>query len=115
LKNGLHFLKDFSNHNHSPQASSASIAKAIAGIKRRASETREKPIQIIQNSIVNISEEICPYMPSRNALRRKITRVRKMEMSSEPQSIAEINIPNSLCITLNREPFLVKDHVIEQE
>ena len=94
----MHFFKDFSNHNHSPQASSASVAKAIAGIKRWASETREKPIQIIQNSIVDISDEICPYLPSCNALRRKITQVRKMEMSLELQSIAEINIPNSLVL-----------------
>ena len=48
--------------------------------------------------MANIPEEIRPYMPSRNALRRKITQVRKMEMSLELQSIAEINIPNSLVL-----------------
>jgi hypothetical protein len=115
LNNGLHYLTKFVNHDHSPQASGANIAKAIAGIKRRANETREKPVQIIQNNMINISKEICPYMPSRDALRKRITRVRKAEIPPEPQSIAEVNIPESLRITLNGEPFLVKDHIIDQE
>ena len=114
LKNGLHLFKDFSNHNYSSQASSAIVAKDIAGIKSRACKTREKPIQIIQNSIVCIFEKICPYMLLHNALHRKITHVRKIKMPSEPQSIVEINILNSLYIILNRELFLVKDYVIEQ-
>jgi len=36
LNNGLHYLKKIGVHDHTPQASSANIAKAIAGIKRRA-------------------------------------------------------------------------------
>jgi hypothetical protein len=114
LNNGSHYLKKVVNHNHTPQASSANnVAKAIAGFKRRVSETREKPVQIIQNNMANIPEEIRPYMLSRNALRRKIARVRKVETPSEPQSIAEVNIPDSFRITLNGDLFLVKDHVIE--
>jgi hypothetical protein len=115
LNNGFHYLKKFCNHNHSPQASSADVAKAIAEIKKQAGETREKPTLIIQNNMINISEEVHPYMPSHNALRKKIIRVRKIEIPPEPQSIAEVNIPDSLCMTLNGEFFLVRDYINEQE
>ena len=65
--------------------------------------------------MVNIPEEICPYMPSRSALRKRISRVRKAETPPEPQSIAQVNIPESLCVTLNGECFLFKEHIIDQE
>jgi hypothetical protein len=115
LSNDSHYLKSFIDHDHTPQASDANVAKAVFDIKKRASETREKPIQIIQNNMINIPQETRPYMPSRDALRRKIARVRKVETLPEPQSITELNIPNSLCVTLNEEPFLVKDHMVGQE
>ena len=54
-------------------------------------------------------------MPLCDALRKRITQIRKAEIPPEPQSIAEVNIPESLRITLNGEPFLVKDHIIDQE
>ncbi|GES90026.1 hypothetical protein GLOIN_2v1770416 [Rhizophagus clarus] len=66
---------------------------AVAKVKKRARETRGNPIQIIQNNMVNASDEI---RPSRNALRRRITHVRKAETLLEPQSVAEVNIPDSL-------------------
>ena len=115
LYNNLHYLKNFVAHGHAPQASNTNVAKAVAEVKKRARETREKPIQIIQNNMVNISEETRPCMPSRDSLRKRIARVRKTETPSEPQSITEVNIPNSLQITLDGEQFLIKDHVIEQE
>ena len=57
-------------------------------------------------------EEIHPYIPSVNALRKTINRVRKLEMPSQPQNINEVNIPESLCLTLNGNLFLVKDHMV---
>src|SRR5437660_1659561 len=77
FSNGLHYLKNFKDHNHSPQASSGDVAKAVARIKRQAHETRDRPVQIIQNNIVNLPEEISPYMPSQNALQMRIKRVRR--------------------------------------
>ncbi|CAB4377153.1 unnamed protein product [Rhizophagus irregularis] len=115
LNNGLHYLKKIGEHNHAPQASSANVAKAIAEIKKKAGETREKPMHIIQNHMINISEDVHPYMPSHNALRKKIIRIRKVEIPPKPQSIDEVNIPASLCVTLNGEHFLVKDHINEHE
>src|SRR5947208_9726550 len=49
LLNDLHYLDNFVAHNHAPQASNTNVARAVAEIKKRARETREKPVQIIQN------------------------------------------------------------------
>jgi len=115
LYNDLQYLRNFSEHDHAPQAVNTNIAKAVAEIKKRACETREKPTQIIQANMASISEETRPCMPSRNALRRKIARVRRTKTPPQPQSIEEINIPASLRVNLNGDPFLIKDHTIEQE
>ncbi|POG75212.1 hypothetical protein GLOIN_2v1770416, partial [Rhizophagus irregularis DAOM 181602=DAOM 197198] len=115
LCNNLHYLRSCTDHNHAPQASDAGVAKLTAQIKRQASETRDKPAKIIQDNIISIPEEIHPYIPSPNALRRTISRVRKSEMPPQPQNITEINIPESLCHTLHGNIFLVKDYMVGQE
>ncbi|CAG8855267.1 31189_t:CDS:2, partial [Gigaspora margarita] len=97
--NNLHYLKQFNDHNHTPQASSAEVAKSIAHIKELAKETNDQPAQVIQNTIISISEEIYPYVPSQNALR----------------NLDDIDIPNSLCLTLNGENFLVRDSIIGED
>ncbi|CAB4425219.1 unnamed protein product [Rhizophagus irregularis] len=51
-------------------------------------------------------------MPSKNALRTTIKRVRRAELPPQPQNIGELNVPNPLCLTLNGDPFLVKDLMV---
>ena len=113
--NGTHYLKSFTEHHHSPQASDEKVAKTIAKIKQRARETREKPAQIIQDITVRMSQEHHPYMPSSNALRARIKHVRKLEIPPQPQNLEEINIPNFLQLTLNGNSFLVKDFVVGED
>jgi hypothetical protein len=60
FSNNSHYLQKFVDHNHSPQASSSSVAKTVALIKQQAKETRNQPIQIIQDNLVNISENTAP-------------------------------------------------------
>ena len=58
FRNGLHYLKHFVEHLHSPQTSDAKVAKTIAQIKQRACTTRDKPAQIIQEITVRMSQEL---------------------------------------------------------
>ncbi|CAG8517757.1 9673_t:CDS:2, partial [Ambispora gerdemannii] len=111
---GLHHLQKFVDHNHSPQASSASIVKTTAHIKKQAQETNNQPAQIIQNNIVNVPEEIHPYISSHNALHIKIKHARRTEMSPQPKTLDEINISDSLHSTLDGDLFLVRDSIIDQ-
>ncbi|CAI2183710.1 11978_t:CDS:2 [Funneliformis geosporum] len=99
--NRSHYLKKFVEHDHSPQPSNAEVAKNISQIKQKACTTKDKPIQIIQDITVNMSQEYYPYMLSSNALRSIIKRIKRAEMPAELQTIEEVNIPDSLCLTLN--------------
>src|ERR1700761_7113914 len=83
LSNNSHYLKKFNDHNHSPQAGSAEVAKVVAQIKHQAQISTDNPVQIIQNNTINISETIYPYIPSQNALRMRINRVRKANVPPE--------------------------------
>ncbi len=110
--NGSHYLKKFVEHDHSPQSSNAEVAKTIGQIKQKARAIRDKPVQIIQDITVNMLQEYYPYMPSSNALRSTIKRVKRAEMPAEPQTIEEVNIPDLLRLTLNGDTFLIRDCVI---
>ena len=112
IHNGFHYLKKFVEHNHSSQPSNAKVAKTISQIKQRACATRDKPVQIIQDITVNMSQEYHPYIPSSNALRSRIKRVKRAEMPAQPQTIEEINVSNSLRLTLNGNTFLIRDCII---
>ena len=81
--NNSHYLNKFVEHNHTPQASSARVAKVIAQIKNQVQESISSPAQIIQNNITRIPGEIFPYLPSQNALNMKIKQVRKANTPSE--------------------------------
>ncbi|CAG8850457.1 7659_t:CDS:1, partial [Racocetra persica] len=95
----LHYLQDLVQHNHLPDATRPEVVKAITELKKRASETREKPVQLIQN--YSISDDIQPFMPSLNALRQIVSRSKKIEKIPQTQNVLEINIPPSLHVTLN--------------
>jgi FLYWCH zinc finger domain len=110
--NGSHYLKKFVEHNHSPQPSNAKVAETIGQIKEKARATRDKPIQIIQDITINMLREYHPYMLSSNTLRSRIKHVKRAEMPAQPQTIEEINVPDSLCSTLNGDTFLIRDCVI---
>jgi len=76
----LHYLQKYVEHNHSPQATNSGVANAVAHIKQQAKETREQPVQIIQTSIANISDQIASNMPIQNAFRARIKWIRKADM-----------------------------------
>ncbi|CAG8606742.1 16790_t:CDS:2 [Cetraspora pellucida] len=82
----LHYLQDLVQHNHLPDATHPEVIKAVTELKKRASETRKKPVQLIQNY-------------------KKIP---------QTQNVLEINIPPSLHVTLNDDPFLIQDLIVDQ-
>ncbi|CAG8740146.1 19584_t:CDS:2, partial [Cetraspora pellucida] len=99
LKNNLHYLQTYEvgKHNHAPQASSSEVATAIASIKKYASESQEKPTQLIQDNITRFSE-VQPYMSSLNSLCKIIYYSRKNENLPQLQlaNALDIIIPSTL-------------------
>ncbi|CAG8822402.1 16858_t:CDS:1 [Racocetra persica] len=96
LYNNTHYLQKASEHNHAPELYKAEVAKVKNQIKKQAKETRDKPIKIVQDNVINTLEEFRPYLSSLNTLRKTINHVRQVESSPQPQSIVELNMPESL-------------------
>jgi len=112
---GKHILKNFVFHSHAPQTSSAAIANVLNQMKENVKQNQDLPCQIFQKTLVTINSENAPYMPSKNALRKRIAYVRKTERPPEPQSLEDLIIPEAFRRTLNNKLFLVRDSTVAQE
>jgi hypothetical protein len=69
--------------------------KTIKVLKEHTQQTNNQPVQIIQDVIANSSQEIFPYLPSRDALRQTIKRVQRIDSPAEPQSLENLVIPET--------------------
>ncbi|CAG8662727.1 6134_t:CDS:1, partial [Dentiscutata heterogama] len=85
------------------------VIQTLNNIRERASQTREKPSQIIQDIVINMPEESFSYMPSNEAIRKQISRTRNRNMPTQPQTLENINVPDQLRTTIRGEQFLAKD------
>ncbi|CAB4384445.1 unnamed protein product [Rhizophagus irregularis] len=73
------------------------------------------PVQIIQSVLAGSSQEIGSHLPSRDALRQAVKRVRRANLPAEPQSFANLIIPDNLQKTLSNSEFLIRDLNIGDE
>ena len=112
---GQHHLKKFTDHNHAAEASRFNVIRIVNTLKERGKETNETPAQIIQTTSAIISHEAHPYLPSRDALRQTINRIRSSDLPVEPESLNELIVPEDLTKTLNGSDFLVKDIVLDED
>ncbi|CAB4404355.1 unnamed protein product [Rhizophagus irregularis] len=115
-ENEEHVLVKSPDHNHAPEASRVDVVKTLNEIKdTAASQTRVKPAQIIQDSIVDMPQASYSYMPNKEALRRQISRVRADNMPPQPQTLQDIDVPINLRVTINGEQFLTRDITFDEE
>ncbi|KFD46787.1 hypothetical protein M513_12315 [Trichuris suis] len=113
LSSGHHVLVSFVEHNHSPSASRVSVLKAMEALKTQARDTANAPCQIIQACTTSAAAEIAPCLPSANALRCMIRRVRKCHQYVQPRTLAEVHVPEELQRTLDGD--LAKDAVVSED
>ena len=55
------------------------------------------------------SREICPYLPSCDALHQTVKQVRHTNLPAEPRSLEDLTIPENMRITLSGSIFLVRN------
>jgi MULE transposase domain/FLYWCH zinc finger domain len=115
LTEDQHHLVKASEHNHAPDASRVKVVKGINLLKERAQQTNEQPAQVIQAIVTGTSQEVYPYLPSHDALRQTVKRMRHIEFPAEPSSLESLVIPSQLQKTLNGMDFLVRDSTIGDE
>lgn len=114
LVNGEHQLKTTREHNHAPVATQQDVTRARSLIKKRAAESRDTPAQIIQREANNVPGPSRSALPSDHAIKQAIQRTRSRHAPSEPNTLAELDIPTNLRI-VEGEHFFIKDRDVGTE
>ncbi|KAF0368597.1 hypothetical protein F8M41_013472 [Gigaspora margarita] len=87
LVNHQHHLRSASDHNHAAQASRAEVVKTITRIKEHAQLASETVTQVLQAAITNSPQYVYQYLPSPDAIRQTIQRIRHLDLPMEPSSL----------------------------
>jgi len=106
-----------SEHNHAPDQGKNEASKVVSAIHKRALEGVEKPRQIIQQARSGISLEVAPHLPGYTASQRTIERQRKKNQLPypNPQTVAEISIPEILQMSTRGAQFVLWDSGSDDE
>jgi len=108
-----HYLYDQNNDlYYASKASKPKIAKIVSTLKQKAGTSRDKPSQIIQSIYASVDINNAQSMPSKDAMRQQIKRVRRQNVMSEPTSLDSLIIPEDLKHTLNGKLFLINESEI---
>lgn len=96
LIDGNHVIKKGpSAHSHDPLAFEKGVFETNSKVKDNAKSGGLKPSQIIRQSVVDCDANNRIYLPSSQAQKQKISRVRANSLK-EPTSLSEIQIPEEL-------------------
>ncbi|KAF7685426.1 hypothetical protein CDIK_3825, partial [Cucumispora dikerogammari] len=98
-------------HNHPPNHNSIEKTKIIEQIKKRATTTTERPIDIITKHTKNVKEDIIKTIPNFSYLRDTITRRRNITGGYSINKLDDV--PECLKINLQVEKFLQYDTGLE--
>lgn len=115
IENGIHKVvkEQCEKHTHPPVASDLEVCIANNNIKTLATISGNKPSQIIRNSVVQCPADVRVYLPTKEAQKMKIHRVRK-DIITEPQNLALIDIPEELR-QLEGELFVLCESEVDSE
>lgn len=107
--NGQHtILRNTSAHNHDPLAYEKEVNAANNNVKDMAENTLMAPSQIIRSSTLSIATQCRNYLPTKQALKLKVTRCRAPNIK-EPGSLQEIVFPENLT-HLEGELFILAEY-----
>ncbi|CAG8686744.1 2834_t:CDS:2, partial [Dentiscutata heterogama] len=96
LEGQSHVLKKFNEHNYTPEPSYADVIQALNNMREIASQSCERPSQIIHDITINMPEDSFYNMPNNKALCKQISRIRLKNIPTQPQALQEIDISNHL-------------------
>ena len=98
-------------HSHESNSNVFENYRIKAGIKRKASETKEGTHYIITSSINQLNEEAAVHLPKINTLKRTIVRSRKKSnnVPPEPTSLTSLELSEFYKITDKGDRCLLHD------
>lgn len=112
INNSNHMIYKSQKHNHEPIAAEAHLSHADSDLKNLAS-TSMTPARIIREVTVNCDSDYRVYLPSKNAQKNKIKRIRKNYII-EPMNVDDIEIPNDLKF-IGEELFVLAEKSFDNE
>ncbi len=107
-------MRKSSPRNHSANAARAGIAKVCSNLKVMAKNSNDEPIQLVQNVTAGTPRGIAPCLPSRDALRQIVKRVRREDLPPEPDNLNNFVVPAQFTTTINGDNFY-KDFQMGEE
>ncbi|PKY26979.1 hypothetical protein RhiirB3_442502, partial [Rhizophagus irregularis] len=70
---------------------------------------------VIQSIVAGTSQDVYPYLLSRDAFRQTVKQIRHINYPIEPQSLDQLIIPKNMRKILNGSDFLIKDLTVCEE
>ncbi|GBC16249.2 uncharacterized protein LOC112591534 [Rhizophagus irregularis DAOM 181602=DAOM 197198] len=77
--------------------------------------TEDQHHLVIQSIVAGTSQDVYPYLLSRDAFRQTVKQIRHINYPIEPQSLDQLIIPKNMRKTLNGSDFLIKDLTVCEE
>ena len=98
-------------HNHVPDPAAMEVKSIQSTIRARATTSHDQPRRIIHESQTQLSQEAVAKLPQYKTLQRNIQRKRKIEGAPavNPDTVADITVPDALKKTLRDDQFLLHD------
>ena len=103
-----------SDHCYPSNETEVNVIKFRRRVKKRAQNTREKPMQIIGNCLAQVDGNTRGNIGNITSIRRDIQRQRKGRQPAEPTSLPELVIPDE-CHTVTRlNGYKINDNLIRK-
>ena len=101
----------FNDHTHAPDIGRPEALKIRQSIKRRAVDTEETPQQVITQELRDVSDSAAVKLPAIRSIHRCIRHYRHDagNAPANPQTRADLELPEEYIRTLACEPFLLFD------
>ena len=100
-------------HNHAAEEGRETVLRATTAMTEEGTTSTAVPAAIVQSHREKLSRQVAPHLPSEEALRQRIRRLRRIKFPAEPQTRGQINIPQDLKNTLGDDAFLLFDSADE--
>ena len=90
FENGHHLLSSRTGHNHPPNAINVGKKRAAEQLRASARNTNDSPLNIVSTIRDNSSQELAVNLPSSNAQREVVRRIRRKEREREPVRLEDV-------------------------
>lgn len=99
-------------HNHLPDATDISVAKARNSMREMATSTMDKPNQVYSRAVAGLDNDTLAFLPRTDSIKRTLRNHRRANFPSDPMSLEDLIIDGPWAETAGENPenFLLYDN-----